>query len=58
MDQRQSAESETRGTEHVSDDGKLTLEIKVLRSKLRTSLKCGAGGTRWTGDLRCPAPTA
>jgi hypothetical protein len=58
MNQKQVAVSETR--EHATDNGELTLQIKVLRSKLRTSLKggtTGGGGTSVTDVCTGADPT-
>jgi hypothetical protein len=54
MDERQAKLTETRSS---TDDGELKLEIKVLRTKLRTSLKGGTTGAPASGKIWCQTPT-
>jgi hypothetical protein len=53
MDKRQATLTETHSSEHVPNDGELILEVKVLRSTLRTSLKGGTAQVQ-SADLQDP----
>jgi hypothetical protein len=55
MDKRQATLTETHSSEHVPNGGELRLEVKVLRSKLRTSLK---GGTHQLRSADAEDPTS